>query len=65
MKTYTYINGLGRTKMIVVYEEEMTEEGNYPIALLDVKTGEWCGCNIFTPEKLQEFLNHYGIGDCD
>ncbi len=61
METYTYVNGLGRTKRICVYKENITENGEYPITLWDMATGEWCGCGEFTPEKLDEFLTHYGI----
>lgn len=63
MKSYLYVNGLNRLKKIVV--QDITEEGDYPISLWDMETGEWCGNGNFTPEKLQEFFNHYGIKDCD
>lgn len=65
IKSYQYINGLGRLKQIDI-KEEINEKGEYSITLWDIATGEFCGYGEFTLEKLLDFLTHYGIiKDCD
>lgn len=55
---YTYINGLGRKKMILIREEEPNK---YLTNLFDLATGEWCGNGYMTEKELMNFLEHYEI----
>lgn len=60
IRTYDYINGLGRAKRLEVNMNK-TEDGKYWNVIWDMKTGEFCGDATSTAEELNELLNHYGL----
>ena len=59
MKEFHYVNDLGRLKKLYVYDKD--EEGLYPISLWDMETGEYCGSNEISVQKLKTYLLHYNI----
>ena len=58
MKIYYYTNDLGAHKKLVVYP---LENGKHPVTLWCMDNGEFAGSGHVTPEKLKEWLAHYGI----
>ena len=58
MREFNYVNDLGLRKKIVIHPKE---NGKYSVTIWDMKHGEYCGGGEVTAQKLNEFLEHYGI----
>lgn len=58
LKELNYVNDIGEPKKIVVYPPK---DGEYPVHLWSLKTGDFCGSGKFTLEKLNDFMDHYKI----
>lgn len=64
MKSYTYVNDIGRTKRIDISINDPEKE-KYHVVLWDVKTGEFCGSGYKTKEELIHYFNYYHIEATD
>lgn len=62
IKEFHYVNDLGCPKKLVV-NMIPNDKGEYPITLWDMRHGEFCGANSLTKEKINEWLEHYGLTD--
>lgn len=58
IKEYDYVNDMNEPKKLVVYP---LKDGVYPCTLWSRKTGDWCGSGNLTPDKLHDWLAHYGL----
>lgn len=58
MTEYNYVNDDGRNKKLIV---EKKAEGEYYVSIWSRDTGDFCGAGEMTQEKLDAFLQHYGI----
>ena len=58
IKTLEYINDIGLSKIIVVYEPK---DKKYSFCLFNKENGEFCGNGEKTRRELNKFLEHYNI----
>ena len=58
IKEYNYINDINEPKKLVVYP---LKDGVHPYALWSRRTGDLCGNGTLTPERLHQWLEHYGL----
>lgn len=60
LKEFDYTNSLGIPKKLCVYE---MENGKYPVTLWEMRHGEFAGSGNFTPQELNDYLDHFGVTD--
>lgn len=58
IKEYEYINDINEPKKLVVYP---LKDGVYPCFLWSTRTGDCCGSGSLTPDRLHDWLAHYGL----
>lgn len=59
-KVVHYTNNLGARKEVSIHEKE---DDKYPVFIWDLDTWEFNGCYDMTAERLNAFLEHYGIDE--
>lgn len=57
-KSFQYTNSLGAHKELSVHEKV---DDKYPVFLWNLDTGEFCGYNEITAQRLNDFLKLEGI----
>lgn len=61
-KHFIYTNSLGYVKELVVCMTP-NDEGKYPVTLWCRTNGEYAGSGEMTRQEINDYLEHFGVGD--